>query len=323
MCTAINICSHHDSYFIRNLDLDYDICPKIIVTPRFYSIKFKNIDPILSHYSIVGLGIEQNSYPLYFDAMNEKGLSFAGLNFPILAAYHIIDKNKLNLAPYELPLYLLSKCATINEVLYELESINIIDAPFSKELKLTPLHFIISHEDTSIVIESTTKGLRVYHNSLNVLTNSPDFKYMKFYVSNFMSITDKDPVNNISPNDLLLTYSNGLGAFGLPGDYSSTSRFVRAFYNKSRFVKSKNNLENISNLFNLASSVAMPKGAVTTSNGLEYTRYSVIYNATRGNLYYKTYENPNISKFIFHPYENLDKLITYELNRKFEIFNSN
>ena len=47
-----------------------------------------------------------------------------------------------------------------------------------------------------------------------------------------MHLSPKQPVNTF-PDDLALTaYSLGMGALGLPGDFSSTSRFVRVAFTK-------------------------------------------------------------------------------------------
>ncbi|WP_434101469.1 linear amide C-N hydrolase [Enterococcus faecalis] len=55
---------------------------------------------------------------------------------------------------------------------------------FSDELPLSPLHsndgcWLIKSNDriTSIVVESTKEGLRVFDNPVGVLTNNPTFDY--------------------------------------------------------------------------------------------------------------------------------------------------
>ena len=42
---------------------------------------------MLTHYAIIGMAYVQNDYPLYYDAINEKGLGVAGLNFVGNAVY--------------------------------------------------------------------------------------------------------------------------------------------------------------------------------------------------------------------------------------------
>ena len=86
MCTAITY-KTKDHYFGRNLDFEISYGEMVVITPRNYPFKFRKHQEINKHYSIIGMGIVADNYPLYFDATNEKGLSMAGLNFPQNADY--------------------------------------------------------------------------------------------------------------------------------------------------------------------------------------------------------------------------------------------
>ena len=68
MCTAVSWGENY-RYFGRNLDLWCRYDTKVIINRN-------------GKYPVMGMGIEANGYPLYFDAINEKGLAIAGLNFP-------------------------------------------------------------------------------------------------------------------------------------------------------------------------------------------------------------------------------------------------
>lgn len=48
-----------------------------------------------SHYAIIGMAYVIEDYPLYYDAINEKGLGIAGLNFVGNAVYHDEKKEKI------------------------------------------------------------------------------------------------------------------------------------------------------------------------------------------------------------------------------------
>lgn len=317
MCTAINV-KLHDTYFGRNLDLDYFFDSRVIIVPRNYKINFKKEEPILSHYAMMGVGMVIDDYPLFADVINEKGLSIAGLNFPFNAKYYQYNDQKKNLAAYELVLYLLATCRNIRQVKDELSKINVLDEDFSPSIKLTPLHFLISDTNTSIVLETTKDGMKVYDNKYNILTNNPPFQYQLEYLSKFNRLTNQsvDPAT-ISLSSQLF-YSYGSGGYGLPGDYSSASRFIKANFVKNYLVPSNEELENVRSFFSVLDSVYMPYGSIKTTVGYEHTRYTTCYNISRGILYYKTYENPNINEIIMSKY-NLDNssLIQVEFNRNF------
>ena len=89
-------------------------------------------------------------------------------------------------------------------------------------------------------------------------------------------------------------YSLGMGAIGLPGDFSSASRFVRAFFVKENSVFFDDEMTNVTQFFHIMNSVAMPKGCVQVGDAFEYTRYTSCCNVDRGIYYYNTYDNPEI-----------------------------
>ena len=78
MCTAIK---YKNNFYGRNLDLEYELpWTKVIIMPKNYLLKFKsNNENIDIKYSLIGMGMIANEYPLFYDAMNEKGLFMANL----------------------------------------------------------------------------------------------------------------------------------------------------------------------------------------------------------------------------------------------------
>ena len=319
MCTCIFIKSEN-SYFGRNLDLDYSFNEKVIITPRNFPLTFRKEKTITSHYAFIGMGTMIDNYPLYAEATNEKGVSIAGLNFPENAYYFKYCKGKENYAPFELPLIILARCKNIKEVKNLCNNLNIIDVCFSKDVKNTPLHFMISDKNESIVLESTKDGLRIYDNPFNVLTNNPPFSYHKENIKNYLNISNESPINTISKTVEIKTYSFGQGGFGLPGDFSSSSRFVKAFFVKENLILKNNETHNVINFFKCLESVSMPLGAVKIKNEYEYTRYSSCINLDKGIYYYKTYYNPNIYQInLFEEKYKSTSLIIHKLNNDYKI----
>ena len=221
---------NNNTLFGRNMDLDYSFNEKIIITPRKYNIKYKKVSENNKHYAILGIGTVIENYPLYADAINEYGLGISMLNFPDLCCYYDVDNKKINIAPYELPLYLLSKCKSLKEVKNIIKDINIVNIDFSNLVPFAPLHFMISDSTGSIVIECRSDKMHIYNNKYNVLTNNPSFDYHCFNLANYMHLHNDTPLNNINSNLDIYPYSYGLGAYSLPGDFSSTSRFSSSAY---------------------------------------------------------------------------------------------
>lgn len=316
MCTAIAY-KTNNSYFGRNLDLEYSYNESVAITPRNYKFSFRKMGECNSHYAMIGMAYVKDNYPLYYDAANEKGLSIAGLNFPENACY-LKSVGVNGVAPFELIPYVLSKCSNIPQAKELLSEVNVIDIDFSDELKNTPLHWMIADSDSAITIEYVKEGLKIYDNTVGVLTNNPQFDMQIFNLNNYMHLSEKDPVNTFM--DGLKCYSRGLGALGLPGDYSSQSRFVKAAFVKNKSPKDGKEEDSVNQFFHILSSVEMPKGSVLVGGKEEFTVYSSCCNIDRGLYYYKTYENFSINCVDMNK-ENLDgdKLITYPINRKIEV----
>lgn len=300
MCTAITY-QTKNHYFGRNLDLEYSYHETVTITPRNFPFHFRKVKSLNSHYAMIGMAYVVENYPLYYDATNEKGLSMAGLNFPEYACYRPEQADRDNIAPFEFIPWILGQCATIAEVREKLEIINLTELPFSKELPLAPLHWMISDRGQSITVEFVKDGLKIYDNPVGVLTNNPPFDMQMFHLNNYMSLSAKPPVNCFSEKLELKPYSCGMGAMGLPGDFSSASRFVKAAFTKLNSVSGDSESESISQFFHILGSVAQQRGCVYMGEGkYELTIYSSCCNTDKGIYYYITYENSQITGVDMH-----------------------
>ncbi len=314
MCTAITY-KTNDHYFGRNLDLEYSYNETVTITPRNYEFKFRKVDGVKSHYAMIGMAYVQDDYPLYYDAINEKGLGMAGLNFPGNAFYNEVKEDKDNIAPFEFIPYILSSCGTIEEVKEKLKNINLANINYSDTLPVSPLHWIIADKENSITVESVKDGLKIYDNPVGVLTNNPTFDIHMFNLNNYMNLSVEQAVNNFSKDLQLEPYSRGMGAMGLPGDLSSASRFVKAVFTKINSKSGESESESISQFFHILGSVYQQRGCVHMGEGkYEITIYSSCSNQDKGIYYYTTYENSQITGIDMHK-EDLDssKLISYKL----------
>ena len=294
MCTAICY-RNNDSYFGRNLDLHRGYGESVVITPRNYEIKMRCLEPKKSRYAMIGMATVVDGFPLYYEATNEKGLSMAGLNFPENAVYHPFAQGRDNVAPFELIPWILSQCDCIGEARLLLESIRLVNISFSERLPLSPLHWMISDKQRSIVAEPLRDGLKIYEDPFEVLTNSPPFAYHCTNVSNYMGLSTGQAIARFREDLPMKNYSLGMGALGLPGDYSSASRFVRALFVKENSVLGNDEKSSVNQFFHILNSVAMPKGCVMAPEGLEYTRYSSCCNMDKGIYYFTTYEDRAIT----------------------------
>lgn len=333
MCTCIKYVNG-DTYFGRNLDLEYSFGEKVVVTPRNFPFEFSNGEKTDKHYAMIGMatigrtsektvvkGDKNNQYPLYAEAVNEYGLSCAGLNFPENAQYFDVKKDKLNVSPFEIIPYILSRFKTVKEVKEVIYELNLSNIPFSKHYPLAPLHYIITDREDGIIIEQTKDGTFIYEDEFGVLTNNPPYPYHKWNVINYLGLQTENPNNTFAENLNLKAYGQGLGAVGIPGDLSPASRFIRAVFAKENSVSDKDEISNVTQYFKILDYVAMVKGTVITpENKCDITRYSCCVNTEKGLYYYKTYDNNRICKIDMYK-ENLngDILSVFELEVKQDI----
>ena len=324
MCTAATY-KTKDFYFGRTLDYEFSYGDKVTITPRNYPFHFKEKETINTHYAIIGMACVIDNYPLYYDAVNEKGLAMAGLNFVGNAVYKEQEKNKDNITQFEFIPWILSQCTTVKEAKILVEKINLLNIPFNDQLPLAELHWIISDSKESITVESVKEGIKIYDNKVGVLTNNPPFDKQMFELNNYMNLSPKSPENKFSTELDLEKYSRGMGAIGLPGDLSSQSRFIRVAFVKMNSISKEGEKESVSQFFHILNSVDQQRGCCDLGNNkYEITIYTSCCNTNKGIYYYTTYDNHQITAIDMYK-ENLDaqELIKYELIKEEQIKTQN
>ena len=305
MCTAVSFLKG-DHYFGRNLDLEYSYNETVTVTPRNVPFVFRCGVTLDNHYALIGVAHVEEGYPLYYDATNEKGLSMAGLNFPVSTDYKQPVSGKDNITPFEFIPWVLGRCANLSEARRLLERVNLTEIAFSEKFPLTPLHWMVSDRSGSLTVECVREGLRIHENPVGVLTNEPPFPVQMWNLCNYMGLSNQPAVNRFAPELELQAISRGMGGMGLPGDLSSQSRFVRAAFVRLNSVCGDSEQERVSQFFHILGSVAQQRGCVVLQDGgLERTVYSSCCNTDRGIYYYSTYGGSRIHAVDLHR-EDLD-----------------
>lgn len=313
MCTAFSYnVGHH--YFGRNLDYEYHFEEQVTITPRNFSLPLRNGNPLGCHFAMIGIATIVDGFPLYYDAVNEKGLAMAALNFPGNAKYQTADENANNIAVFELIPWLLAQCENVVDAEIVLSKTRIIDIPFSEQFPTTSLHWILCDKRKTLTLEITKDGMHLYHNPYEVLTNNPPFPYHLENMNRYMNLTAKEPTNRFHTSLPLTQISRGMGAIGLPGDLSSSSRFVRAAFVKWNVRPGENDTEDITQCFHLLSSVEQQDGCVAVNDLFEKTIYSSCCNTDTGVYYYTTYGNHQITAINMHNHDlNSNILASYPL----------
>lgn len=290
MCTCVSFLNQHQQlYFGRNLDVSSSYGETVMITPRNYNFPFKHLPNIQTTKAIIGMGICDKTYPLYFDAANENGLCIANLNFPTFAYYHPHPiPNKINLTSYEFMMWVLQNFDTVAQLLPILQDVVFIDTPLHNQMPTVPAHWMISDAHQTIVVEPTKQGIKIYNNPVNVLTNNPSFDWHLMNLHQYVGIqpNSKDSINW---NDYTLKpLGVGTGSFALPGDYTPQSRFIKASYVNTHYPTVESEEENIYRMFTTLAQVSMPLGCVQD----EISVYSSCYSTKTKTYYYQRCHQP-------------------------------
>ena len=287
MCTAICL----NNLFGRTLDHHQGYGEQVAISPRKMPFSFRALPEMSDHYAIIGMATAAKGVPLYYDGFNEKGLFMAGLLFAGNAVYLPRSEERYNVTPYELIPWILGQCPDLRSAKALLGRVNLWEEPFSSDLPLSPLHWIIADQSGALTLEPTAKGLAVYENPVGILANNPPFDYQMLHLADYLNLTAEYPADRFTEQGILRPYSRGMGAMGLPGDWSSSSRFVRAAFAKEHLIGT-----DVSSFFHLMDTVAVPKGVALSQEGEPiFTRYTCCCDPARGNYYYTTYEDRRIS----------------------------
>lgn len=300
MCTAITF-QGESFYFGRTLDVTCGYRETVAVTPRYFPFRFRFTEPMQSHFAIIGMATVAEGMPLYYDAMNEKGLCMAGLRFPLYADYQAHSTEKKNIAPFELIPWVLGQCDTVAAARTLLKNTCLVNEEFSAQLPSEPLHWMLADQTACVVLEIEKDGMHLYENTVGVLTNSPTFPMQMSRLSDFMQLSREEPRNTLLPNAELQMYSRGMGAIGLPGDWSSASRFARAAFARANALPFGEDAKDVGQFFHILDTVGQIYGCVRVGGeDFEKTVYTSCCNASKGIYYYTMYQNRAITGVDMH-----------------------
>ena len=285
MCTAV---FYKNRYFGRNLDYEYSFGEEVVTMPRDFSYPLGE-EKMETKYAVIGMAHVAEGIPLFYDGMNEKGLAMAGLLFEGNAVYQKPMVGKENIPSWAFIPWVLGQCESVAEAEGLMKKLNLTDLPFSEALPPSPLHWMVADKERCIVVEAMADGLHIHENPVGVLTNNPPFPFHLQNLHQYLNLTAEEPKDRFSESLSLQPFSRGMGAIGLPGDWSSPSRFVRAAFVRSNSVSEEE--EGVIQFFHILSSVEMPRGCVRLKSGYEKTIYASCCALEKGEYYYRTYEN--------------------------------
>ena len=273
MCTAMKI----GGLCGRTLDLEYTYGERVVSCPRDFTLALRHLPPLTHHHAILGTATVAEGFPLYYDAVNEHGLAMAALHFPHSGVYAAEG----DVASFELIPYVLGQCANAGEAKALLQSVTVCDTAFSDAYPPTRLHWMVADATAAMVAEPTREGLEVYDNPVGVLTNEPPFPDQLRQWAEYAHLTAYEPTE--TPPHL----GRGSGGVGLPGDFTSPSRFARAAFVAAHSEASD---DPVGQFFEAMAAVTVPRGCLRLADGGRVTsRYTACMDLERKVYYFRLY----------------------------------
>lgn len=261
-----------------------------------------------SVYGVLGMGsLILETTPTFFEGINEKGLMGGQLYYREFAKYaDEVREGTIPLQPIFAVTYLLSMCASVEEVISKLENeVTLIAQPVFGNIRNT--HWMFSDRTgETIIIEPDVDKLHIHRHTMGVLTNSPNYEWHRTNLLNYANIRNLDYPSVTLNGDTIEACFSGSGAAGLPGDFSSPSRFTRLAFLKNYACKGKNEVEAITYMFQTFKNVQFPLGIVNVGEDktvtqydsgvvpYDYTIYTAIMCSESLRYYWVTYDNMRI-----------------------------
>jgi choloylglycine hydrolase len=304
-CTGIRIKPRDGSViYARTLEFAIDFSSNLIVVPRRMDLAGTapgNKPGLRWQTKYAAVGANAFDMPIIADGLSEKGLAVGTFYHPGYAKYETFAAGEANkaIAPWELPLYLLTTCANLPEAVAAAREVRVVEVIDPQMGFCPPLHFIIHDaEGRCVVLEFIDGRLKVHDNPLGVITNSPTFDWHLTNLCNYVNLT----VNNVPPVDLSGVKISGLGQgsgmLGLPGDFTPPSRFVRAVAFSQSALPVDTARQGVLQAFHILNQFDIPKGSArSTENGAmtaDYTMWNSASDLKNLRYYINTYQNRRI-----------------------------
>ncbi|MCX6307120.1 MAG: linear amide C-N hydrolase [Bacteroidetes bacterium] len=240
------------------------------------------------------------------DGMNEKGLAVSVLWYESDMQYQAVAAadSSIALAQAIYADWVLGNFTTVDEVRAATSKVKVFfySDPTKMKMALT-VHFIVYDAQGGCIVVEYDKGqCNIYDNPLGIMTNSPSLPWHYSNLRQYIGLDNTNPIAVKAGGFTFAPTGHGDGMFGIPGDYTPPSRFVRlAMFEKfvTRQPDAASNLilcQHVINTFSIPFGIIVDKDANGNIVSNESTQWVTFRDLTSRFFYFKTYENPTLRK---------------------------
>jgi choloylglycine hydrolase len=307
MCTGIQLTAKTGAVVsARTMEFGIDLESEVMMSPRGHArtgMTPDGLDGLTWKAKYASVGISGLGLDTLIDGVNEMGLVAGIFYFPRAVGYmpyEPADAGK-TIAPWQVVSWILDHFGTVKEVQENIGSVVVPAVVLSKWKIVPPFHYVVyDASGKSIVLEYVAGKLNIHENPLGVITNSPAFDWHMTNLNNYLnySFTNPPPVK-LGPVQLT-QFGDGSGMFGLPGDITPPSRFVRAAAFSQSVWQSKTGGDAVLQAFHILNNFDIPIGsarAAGSKDGVveaDYTLWTSAKDLETKRYYFRTYESSQI-----------------------------
>lgn len=303
-CTGISLTAQDGSSVVARtvewaavpMQCGYVVCPRghahQSYTPEGANgLKYKSV------YGYVGIYTEYE--PFVVEGVNEAGLSAGLFFFPGYGKYkdYKPDEHDITLCDMQFVSWVLSQFSSIEQVMDAMKKIDLV----TLNHKIGSVHWRITEPNGRMVVLEVVAGVpQFYENKLGVITNAPGFPWHLTNLDNYVNLEPGSAADNtIKPGVTLKPLGHGSGMLGLPGDYTSPSRFVRATFFQTTAPVWPTGFETVTQAFHILNNFDIPVGTQHQRKDIpaglpSATQFTSASDLKSMRFYYRTAWNSNI-----------------------------
>lgn len=334
MCTNISITADNgDVFWGRTMDFTFDpfkpsADSKMTSYPANYELEGLH-QSWSTKYAFMGINVNDSLF--FNDGINSAGI-VGDAQYLEEASWDTVDNlKKRGLKPIigeEVVGYVLSNFGSIAEIKEAFQKMGQEKTTYPDwEAADTgiptpiPMHYTFSDSTgKSVILEPVNNGAFKIYDGIGVMTNSPEYPWHLDNLRNYLQLTNHNLGHNQITDQLdIKQIESGSGLIGLPGDYTSPSRFVRSTY-LSKFLAPFHSDQGITQLYNVFKALMIPRGIENLSaetDNCDYTGYWAGYDVTQRSLYIQPEDCPTMTKFVLDP--NITTKVTQPIQHEFKV----
>ena len=287
-CTGIRLIAKDGSVvYGRTMEWGaFDLNSRVAIVPRGFGFSGHTPDGQNGKHwkgKVGFVAIDMLEKNAFCDGMNEQGLAVGLFYHPGFASYLKYDKALADstISAVDVVPFILGNFATVREAAEGMKTVRVVGVVEpALGIPVAAHWMVVDRTGKSIVIEFLDGELRIFDNSLGVITNAPEYSWHTTNLRNYLNLSPVAlPALKLENMDFR-PLGAGTGMIGLPGDFTPPSRFVRAVAWTQTARPTETSKETIYEVFRILDNFNLPLGAAEGSDGADDTKLEGMRSST-------------------------------------------